>query len=76
MSEVKRYNRRYLIPNWDKRNRTQVFTQRDDGTWRDKIENCDRDQAWIDEHIAPYFKLAPSPLQTLNNLEDKNEQIS
>jgi hypothetical protein len=64
-NQVKRYNRRFVIPNWDKRDRTQVFTQSEDGRWWDKIEQEWRDQAWIDEHIAPYFKLAPSPLKTL-----------
>jgi hypothetical protein len=71
MSEIRRYNRRYIIEGWDKQNRTQVFTQREDGTWRDKLAKADRSQAWIDEHIAPYFKLAPSPLKLLE-VKDEN----
>jgi hypothetical protein len=73
-NQVKRYNRRYIIPDWDAKGNGQMFVQQEDGTWLDTFNETTRTQNWIDQHIAPYFKLAPSNVATLNefmqSLED------
>ena len=72
-NQVKRYNRRYCIPDWDDKGNHQMFVQQEDGTWLDCIEEIYRSQEWIDKNIAPYFKLAPSNIATLNEFIKLNE---
>jgi len=50
-----------------------MFVQQEDGTWLDCIEEIYRSQEWIDKNIAPYFKLAPSNIATLNEFIKLNE---
>lgn len=70
---IRRYNRRYIIPDWDSKGNHQMFVQQEDGTWLDCIEEVYRSQAWIDRHIAPYYKLAPSNIATLNDMMKLSE---
>lgn len=75
MSEVKGYNRRYIIPDWNASGETQIFVYAEElAAWYDTICKCWRVQAWIDEHIAPYFKLAPSPRKMMDQIMEENDE--
>jgi len=70
MNDVKvtRYGKRYIIPDWDAKGNHQMFVKQEDGTWLDTVNEVYRSQAWIDEHIAPYFKPAPDDKDLLTIL--------
>ena len=70
------YNRRYIIPDWESSGATQIFVYSDElGAWYDVINQCWRVQAWMDEHIAPHYKLAPSPVQMMIKLWRMENEI-
>lgn len=64
------YSKRYYIPDWDDKGNCQTFIEQPDGTWLDGINETYLPASWIDEHIAPYFKLAPEGM----SLEDYMKQ--
>ena len=73
MTDIRGYNGRYIIPDWEGSGATQIFVYSEElGAWYDKINQCWRVQAWMDEYISPHYKLAPSPVQMMNKImEDK-----
>jgi len=62
------YSQRYIIPNWSGANH-QMFYKQSDGTWMDTYNEVTRSQAWIDEHIAPYYKQAPEGISLIDYLK-------
>jgi hypothetical protein len=72
MTELRKYDKRYIIPNWQGTGAVQVYVYSDElGTWFDGINQCWRTQSWIDEKVAGKHKLV-TPLDMINQ-EEHNE---
>jgi hypothetical protein len=69
MADKQYYGKRYIIPDWDAQGNHQMLYRQSDGSWMDTYNECERSQSWIDEHIAPYFKLAPSDISLVDYLK-------
>jgi hypothetical protein len=65
------FNPRYIIPHWDTLGNAQMFLLQLDGLWLDTFNQVFRSQAWIDQYIAPRYKLAPDGISMVDYLEEK-----
>jgi len=66
------YGKRYIIPNWYKGSH-QMYYKQSDGTWVDTFNECERSQAWIDEHVAKYIQPAPDDISLTDFLKSLND---
>jgi hypothetical protein len=79
MTKKPYYGVRYIIPDWDGRGNHQMYYRQSNGTWMDTFNECERSQAWIDEHVAKYIQPAPddiSLIDFLNSLNDLSARIT